>query len=309
MPSRSNVNSNEKNKDVNIIENRALPDLEYCEANVLHIYNQFRDMITRGKDKDKSLSRARLIEDGEYEFLNHKKKQLTPKAVLTEHGGEWTSIKKDTFKFLIELLHDKNYLDLYDNHLLYGDKSILAHCLNYFYKNSDDKIDNYSLKKLEGIYRTFTTATTDTQYVLKGFLKLNYIENGNFLETEHKQIFSPNDENTLYLYKGVINFFHSNHYLVWNDFWDMQTDDRSLRQTRLKIVPQENNCIRMDTVAFLNFGDGLVMRKMIIDNKLSSFPCPEKECHTMKWDSDENPYKKELSPNTHIKFMLSEFTR
>lgn len=171
-----------------------IPDLTYHIKNIEHIYNRFRDMVTRGKETNEKLSQKYLA--GEYPFIEQKKKELVPKNVK-EYG--YKSIKEHTFRMLIKLLYEQNWLDLWDNHKTFDD-STLFHSLNVFFDSPE-----WNKNTLIGTYNTFQHSRIFADKIIVGTLKIS-LSPMNSLETISEESltsdFERGTENVFY--KGTI---------------------------------------------------------------------------------------------------------
>jgi hypothetical protein len=257
---------------------RPLPALLYCEENVVAILKNFDRAVKMGwialniqntEDKDKAI----YFKD---EFAPIKRNKTTISQARRNPSELWSTISKTVFENLIEVLYHhqddegNTALTVWDNHLHFEKQDdCLSHSLNKFYGN---KKDDFDLKRLVGVYRTFKTSTVPSNsgegrpndIVLGGRLEIEYVPAGNYLKTveEFRHIYGETDNR--YCYKGVINYFKDERHLIWNDI-----DDTSIRQTRLKIVStnKATGYTQIEGYMFLELVGYNYVRPILIDSQ------------------------------------------
>lgn len=285
---------------------RNKPKLKYCEANVNAIYDNFIHMTKHKSNSDPYLRKSVLSKEEyeedklKYKFLIDKKKQLEP-AAFRRQG--WSAIKDDTFDKLIGLLYDKDCLTIWDNHLCYQSNEILFHSLNHFYGNDP----NLDFKSLAGEYRTFNVGLFDNKVITKGHLIIEYVEDGNYLQTKHIASHKDNKEKFVYEYSGVITFYRNTKYLIMKDVPTRKSSDygNNYRISRLYITKKDKEGKIFEGATWLDTGSKNVKRKFFIDNYLDEEPEPnEKSISIDRYNNTLPPrYKKALEDDN----ILSEF--
>ncbi|MEM6603400.1 MAG: hypothetical protein AAF621_05050 [Pseudomonadota bacterium] len=252
--------------------------LFYCEDNVLHVYDRYREMITRGKEKDRSLSFTALKQD--YDFLEYKKKQITPKSV--QKNG-WKSIREDTFNALIGLLQDKGWLEISDNRLVYQKTEGLFHALEYHYNDIHSSSMDYGI--FAGEYRSFNIALMNRNTIIKGNLNIEYHPNENYLSAVHNVSFD-NKFQKEFIYTGTVTVINGKNHLILK-----AANEDIFEEIRLQIIREDEKTIIMEGIASLySMSQKLyVIRRTIIDNLIDAEPFPELKNTTFSIQSNKLP--------------------
>lgn len=248
------------------------PKLEYCYENVRHIYSDYRKMISHGREQDAKLQIKSLVEEG-YIFLEHKKKQLTPKIVQ----DKWNAIKPDTFSMLVSLLYDKGFLTLWDNHHLYENEQALFHALNAFYKTPP----NMDFKRLAGEYRTFIVTLVDYTRIVKGHLSVKYHQDGNFLTVYHNL---SSIEDPSYQYQGIITYLKDYNNLIMH----VTNGNDIMQTTHFQPYQINNNHVLFEGLnsAFCTTRQTHHMRRVFLDKLIEQEPFIDKK--TATFDIEEH---------------------
>ena len=284
---------------------RVSPNLSYCKENVIHVFDNYRKMVQYGKDKNPNfyINTLSYEQNEKYAFLRHKKRQLSPGEKVNGTDiriKNWKDIKEDTFKNLIQLLHDKGFLTLYDNHLIYKNDEALFHSLNNFYNN--DPLTDF--KSLAGIYRTFNVALHDEGDLIKGKLVIEYIEDGNYLKTYHDVYHRHDNHNDgiIYSYSGTITFYRDKNHLVMQDIPTKDSTDsgQNYRFHRFHVTKFDAEGRIFEGATWLDSGITNITRRMFIDNYLNEAPYPDKDIIAMSRYKNDLPcrYKQKLIDET-----------
>ncbi|MEM6603954.1 MAG: hypothetical protein AAF621_07875, partial [Pseudomonadota bacterium] len=242
------------------------PHLIYCEQNVMYVYQNFRDMTSLGKHEDTRLSYSKLSLD--YPFLEAGKKQLSPKFVSS---GGWRSIKEITFRGLIRVLTDKNWLKLPDNRLIYHNKEALYHALHYMHYNDDLSSENSDLiKKLCGKYRTFNVALMNNSTIVKGTMDLIYCDLTGAISVVH-DVSHFAKYKTEIIYKGTATLLGNKHLMI-------RACNKDIIENIYAYVWQcDDDGIVLEGISSMYILSQRVgvMRRIYIDNHLDADPLPD----------------------------------
>lgn len=245
------------------------PDIAYCKENVLHVFNDYRRMITYGRERNKAFTIISLVCDG-YEFLEHKKKQLFPRAVL----DNWEVMRRDTFEKLVRLLHEQGFLTLYDNRHLYQSGEAAYHALDFLLQTEKESAKEV-LMSLAGAYRFFTFSSLDCNnqtvaentplddfMIMIGKLNIEYDERGNYFKTVSECMHCHKTLSFHYHYKGVINYLSHYHNISVRDF-----DYKSGVTRHISLMPNKRPNYTIMEGMILMVGDAMIhSRGIIFDN-------------------------------------------
>lgn len=272
---------------------RVLPELRHCKENIIHVLKDYNRAVSMGYIvlNSTNYSEKSIYQQDKYKII--KSNKTTISNAKKDPNNLWSKIRKDVFDTLVKVLYDhrddqgEHTLTVWDDAAIYSNDAAVFHGINHFYNGKKE----FCFQELNGKYRTYKAATSDTNIVLAGTLIIKFIPETNTLCTQELFNFDLNGEKVEYDYNGFINYYRDQNHLIWNDVMDS-----SVRQTRLVIRPAED--ISMEGLMFLNLSGKHFVRKIFIDS------CHEGEDKFAAHRNDDRipeKYKKDLGADSiHI---------
>ena len=295
-----------KYKQVEYPEIKRAPKISHAKENIIQVLIDFNNAT--GKRDAKIIlhtcNRGKgIYEDEKYLLIKQQKTPLT--AAKYNPIDKWHTVRESVFNCLVDLLHDFDCLTLKDDRLLYQSNCAVFHSLNYLYGNDPD----LDFESLAGEYRTFNVGLLDNDVITKGHLIIEYIEDGNYLQTKHIASHKNNTGEFIYEYTGVITFYRNTKYLIMKDIPTQKSSDygNNYRISRLYITKKDKEGKIFEGATWLDTGSNNIKRKFFIDNYLDEEPEPnEKSISIDRYNNTLPPrYKKALEDDEVLEFSLS----